>query len=1062
MSVNVTFNGSTYTIPTSSEKNWGSQVTNYLVAISTGALTESKLTFEKRVDDTEGGVTILNTDCIVELDSIGNLSVSFPSPPANKKVFWIIDKCESRRTLNFFGEGFADPLYTEVISNKSIIAVQAVGGSYSILYNIRADVTDDIVDTSQRYVDAGLPDEDSFVTSDDVGNITYTAKAQYDDNITTVNAYIADSPSDAYSMLQRNTSGEIVKSKQNTAVFLPSGSNAQRPTAAAGMFRYNTESTYPEFYNGSAWLKAYEDPRFNTDSGSAYEILSRDATGSVRTSSSIDAVRAPAGTTAQRPAPLVGMYRFNTDLGRLEVYNGSVWDSLNTASLAGPLLTDLNDVNPTMVAAAGDSLVYDGAQWSNASPSVIIKPEIDAVGVGDKISIRTKPFLNYINQETHESTSWYLYDASDNSLIESAEDSVDKVIHVFNETLSTSDSVYIKVVFNGSEGYVSPTLTTSTYTKTADYINKPVFTSGNISESKSVVVEVGEFNSTVVETHESTNWYVLNDSGDILLTSLNDTENLNSFSFNIDDIGVVDGDTVYITCSFNGSVSGESCMAELDNIVIDIATGELQYSLAVSDIGSADVGRKPDINSVGALHVSNSEDAYVFANSLTTTYTGTTFTSTQITIFGPQSVVGHLKYSSTYYPAYASYGGSSGSMFPVYYTVSGSLNGYYISSAVSTIYTLLKERSGDSLLLGWSGTTEAYVATIYAPTSNSAKKLSRSVIGSLSTTIKLNTMSQVGTGSVTTVRSYIGGKVAYDGDSAGERYIAWAAQWLSYSSNLSTTKGLCFDGDSSRSVFTDNIEGVFVGTAGYSSNTHRRILLARLTELSSFSLKALFKPDIATEVDLTKDVGVYVVKDLDFIGTAFVLSTEDVLPDAYLYRLGRLGEVGTADRVWCVSLSEDVQHAVGVEINGVQVILAFYVVEVDSLWQIGFMVIDPIDGSLLFAKRSNYTSFTAEPTIKQIERVPDYTFPSTKYLSVVVTMGYDFMAVIAEPQQDPSWVDCTDEVEVLNVGFKDDTSIITTEMTSVSAPVSIGSVSFSTLSGASTSNITDLTVEELD
>lgn len=34
----------------------------------------------------------------------------------------------------------------------------------------------------------------------------------------------------------------------------------------------------------------------------------------------------PAGTTAQRPSsPTLGMWRFNTSLGYLEVYNGSSW-----------------------------------------------------------------------------------------------------------------------------------------------------------------------------------------------------------------------------------------------------------------------------------------------------------------------------------------------------------------------------------------------------------------------------------------------------------------------------------------------------------------------------------------------------------------------------------------------------------------------------------------------------------------------------------------------------------------------------------------------------------------
>jgi hypothetical protein len=36
----------------------------------------------------------------------------------------------------------------------------------------------------------------------------------------------------------------------------------------------------------------------------------------------------PAGTTAQRPTGATGKFRFNTDLGVLEYYNGTAWYSV--------------------------------------------------------------------------------------------------------------------------------------------------------------------------------------------------------------------------------------------------------------------------------------------------------------------------------------------------------------------------------------------------------------------------------------------------------------------------------------------------------------------------------------------------------------------------------------------------------------------------------------------------------------------------------------------------------------------------------------------------------------
>jgi hypothetical protein len=34
----------------------------------------------------------------------------------------------------------------------------------------------------------------------------------------------------------------------------PAGTTAQRPTAAAGMMRFNTSTIRMEFYNGTAWV----------------------------------------------------------------------------------------------------------------------------------------------------------------------------------------------------------------------------------------------------------------------------------------------------------------------------------------------------------------------------------------------------------------------------------------------------------------------------------------------------------------------------------------------------------------------------------------------------------------------------------------------------------------------------------------------------------------------------------------------------------------------------------------------------------------------------------------
>jgi len=42
-------------------------------------------------------------------------------------------------------------------------------------------------------------------------------------------------------------------------------------------------------------------------------------------------LQVPAGTTAQRPSsPTLGMWRFNTTLGYLEIYDGNFWIRFGT------------------------------------------------------------------------------------------------------------------------------------------------------------------------------------------------------------------------------------------------------------------------------------------------------------------------------------------------------------------------------------------------------------------------------------------------------------------------------------------------------------------------------------------------------------------------------------------------------------------------------------------------------------------------------------------------------------------------------------------------------------
>ena len=47
------------------------------------------------------------------------------------------------------------------------------------------------------------------------------------------------------------------------------------------------------------------------------------------------AINTPAGTTAERPTGVTGRFRFNTSLGKPEVYNGSAWGSVGGGATGG-------------------------------------------------------------------------------------------------------------------------------------------------------------------------------------------------------------------------------------------------------------------------------------------------------------------------------------------------------------------------------------------------------------------------------------------------------------------------------------------------------------------------------------------------------------------------------------------------------------------------------------------------------------------------------------------------------------------------------------------------------
>lgn len=77
-------------------------------------------------------------------------------------------------------------------------------------------------------------------------------------------------------------------------------------------------------YNGAVWQRVEGGADGNFTNVTASGFVGTSATGALKT---------PVGTTAQRPTPVSGMFRMNSETGYAEYYNGSNWIPITTPSV---------------------------------------------------------------------------------------------------------------------------------------------------------------------------------------------------------------------------------------------------------------------------------------------------------------------------------------------------------------------------------------------------------------------------------------------------------------------------------------------------------------------------------------------------------------------------------------------------------------------------------------------------------------------------------------------------------------------------------------------------------
>ena len=144
---------------------------------------------------------------------------------------------------------------------------------------------------------------------------------------------------------------DISRFIQNTAIIVPSGTSAQRPTANNGYLRYNTDTASFEGYTGGAWgAIGGSTNAANVVSIGSNNIIMNAATGIIDASYTTGVLTLPSGNTEQRPATAAnGSIRWNTTSNVIEIKVNSNWYSpvLNTSGILTGNLTINGGANTT-------------------------------------------------------------------------------------------------------------------------------------------------------------------------------------------------------------------------------------------------------------------------------------------------------------------------------------------------------------------------------------------------------------------------------------------------------------------------------------------------------------------------------------------------------------------------------------------------------------------------------------------------------------------------------------------------------------------------------------------
>ena len=132
---------------------------------------------------------------------------------------------------------------------------------------------------------------------------------------------------------------------------------AQSGYATIQLYYSSTASNTPiagNLANGELAINIADGKLFYKDGSSAVQVLATKA-AAAGLFTGTGTIQVPAGTTASRPTPAQGMFRYNTDLTQFEGYDGSNWGGIGGAQAGGAIQVNKTTATVSYTIASGSN-----------------------------------------------------------------------------------------------------------------------------------------------------------------------------------------------------------------------------------------------------------------------------------------------------------------------------------------------------------------------------------------------------------------------------------------------------------------------------------------------------------------------------------------------------------------------------------------------------------------------------------------------------------------------------------------------------------------------------------